>query len=74
MGVPHPLGTCVSLIRDEGSPYSDFCFLWIPVFAACFARNATEIPEVQAHERKKKMVLLGMENPKSLKLKVWQTV
>ena len=42
MGLPHLLGTCVSLIRDEGSPYSDFWFLWIPVFAACFCyhRNA----------------------------------
>jgi len=36
MGLPYLLGTCVSLIRDEGSPYSDFWFLWIPVFAACF--------------------------------------
>ena len=42
MGLPHPLGTWVSLIRDEGSPYSDFWFLWIPVSAACFRyhRNA----------------------------------
>lgn len=42
MGLPHALGSWVSLIRDEGSPYSDFWFLWIPVSAACFRyhRNA----------------------------------
>ena len=56
MGLPHPLGTWVSLIRDEGSPYSDFwCgFLFLlPAFAT------TEMPKVLTDERKKQM---GLQN------------